>query len=60
MTSIDKALSTGQQENFMQSLLAFTREHKATYWSGSLAQFLEKILPAEGPRRIIFGFFGRV
>ena len=47
MTSIDKAWSTGRQEDFMQSLLAFTREHKATYWSGPLSQFLEKILPVD-------------
>lgn len=45
MTSTDKEWSTEQQENFMQSLLAFTREHKANYWSGQLGEFLEKILP---------------
>ncbi len=47
MTSIDKAWSAGQQEELMQSLLAFTREHKATHWSGTLAQFLENILPKD-------------
>jgi len=47
MASIDKALSTGQQENFMESLLAFTREHKTVYWSGPLSQFLEKILSVD-------------
>lgn len=47
MASIDKEWSTQNQENFMQSLLAFTREHKAVYWTGSLSQFLEKILPAD-------------
>lgn len=47
MSGIDKEWSSREQENFMQSLLAFTREHKAVYWSGSLSEFLEKILPAE-------------
>ncbi len=47
MTSSDKAGSAGRQEDFMQSLLAFTREHKATYWSGSLSAFLEKIVPGD-------------
>jgi len=45
MTSSDKEWSTGQRENFIQSLLAFTREHKASYWSGPLAEFLEQVLP---------------
>ncbi len=52
MTDTDKEWSTGQRENFMQSLLAFTREHKANYWSGTLDEFLEKILPAD-PRGIV-------
>ena len=47
MTSADKEWSAGQQENFMQSLLAFTREHKANYWSGTVGEFLEKILPSD-------------
>ncbi len=47
MTNVDTEWSTGQRENFMQSLLAFTREHKANYWSGSLGEFIEKILPCD-------------
>ncbi len=47
MTNVDTEWSTGQRENFMQSLLAFTREHKANYWSGSLGEFIEKILPGD-------------
>ena len=47
MSSTDKALSTRPQEAFMHSLLAFTREHKAVYWSGGLGQFLENILPKD-------------
>ena len=47
MTNTDRELSAGQQENFMQSLLAFTREHRANYWSGSLGTFLETILPVD-------------
>ena len=45
MPSIDKELRPDQQENFMQSLLAFTREHKAVVWSGTLSAFLDTILP---------------
>jgi len=47
MTNADKQWSTGEQENFMQSLLAFTREHKANAWSGTLGEFIEKILPGD-------------
>jgi serine protein kinase len=36
-----------QQENFLNSLVAFTKDHRAAHWSGSLSQFLEKVLPAD-------------
>ena len=36
-----------QKEDFMRSLQAFAREHKASYWSGSLSKFLEDILPSD-------------
>jgi serine protein kinase len=36
-----------QQQNFLSSLEAFTRDHRASHWSGPLSQFLEKILPAD-------------
>jgi serine protein kinase len=36
-----------QQQNFLSSLEAFTREHRAVHWVGPLTQFLEKILPAD-------------
>jgi serine protein kinase len=37
----------GAQQNFLSSLEAFTREHRAVHWSGPLSLFLEKILPAD-------------
>nr|NDG07828.1 serine protein kinase [Oxalobacteraceae bacterium] len=44
MGSIETEPSTGQQQDFMRNLLAFTREHKSSFWSGTLAQFLEQII----------------
>jgi serine protein kinase len=52
MTAIDKELSTDERENFMDSLLAFTREHKASTWAGTLAEFLDKVLPTD-PQGIV-------
>lgn len=36
-----------QKEDFIQSLQAFAREHKASYWSGLFSKFLEDILPSD-------------
>src|SRR6478736_3468337 len=36
-----------RKENFLQSLVNFTKNHKAVYWSGELSQFLEEILPKD-------------
>ncbi|MDQ2696962.1 MAG: serine protein kinase [Pseudomonadota bacterium] len=33
------------QSRFLDSLTAFTREHKARYWEGSFEQFLAEIVP---------------
>ncbi|MGB6054512.1 MAG: serine protein kinase [Burkholderiaceae bacterium] len=33
-----------QQANFYQSMVAFTKEHRATHWSGPFSEFLEKIV----------------
>jgi serine protein kinase len=40
-------LNTEQQENFLKSLVAFTKNHRAVYWSGPLARFLEQVLPGD-------------
>lgn len=48
MTTTDKASNPGQQQQaLMDRLVAFTRDHRASNWSGSLSQFLETILPAD-------------
>jgi serine protein kinase len=48
MTTTDKASNSGQQQQaLMDRLVAFTRDHRAASWSGSLSQFLETILPAD-------------
>lgn len=43
----DNAVHTEQQENFLKSLVAFTKDHRAVHWSGTLDAFLDKILPAD-------------
>ncbi|HEY6862468.1 MAG TPA: serine protein kinase [Burkholderiales bacterium] len=35
-----------RREKFLQSLVSFSKDHRAARWSGSFAQFLESILPA--------------
>lgn len=47
MTGEDKELSLGERENFMDSLVAFTKEHKAVHWHGTLAEFLDQVLPVD-------------
>jgi serine protein kinase len=47
MMNSEKPDRAEQQENFLNSLVAFTKDHRAVYWSGSLSQFLEKVLPAD-------------
>jgi serine protein kinase len=37
----------GRQQDFLQSLVDFTKDHRAVYWSGSLSQFIENILPGD-------------
>ena len=52
MSEKDKQENENRQEGYLRSLQAFTREHKASYWSGPLSYFLEKILPAD-PRGVV-------
>jgi serine protein kinase len=47
MMNSEKPNHAKQQENFLESLVAFTKDHRAVYWSGPLSQYLEKILPAD-------------
>jgi len=47
MSEKNDPVNENQQEYFLRSLEAFTRDHKASYWSGSLSSFLEHILPAD-------------
>jgi serine protein kinase len=35
-----------RQNEFVKSMVAFTQRHRATHWSGTFSEFLEKILPA--------------
>ena len=52
MTGMNKELSANERENFMHSLLAFAKEHKAAHWAGTLDEFLDKLLPAD-PQGIV-------
>ena len=47
MTMPDNASNQDQQGALMERLVAFTRDHRAASWSGSLSQFLETVLPAD-------------
>jgi serine protein kinase len=38
---------TGQKEDLLKSLVDFTKEHRAVHWSGTLSQFLEKVMAAD-------------
>jgi serine protein kinase len=38
---------TEQQDDLLKSLVEFTKDHRATYWSGTLSQFLEKVMAAD-------------
>ncbi|CAM8638902.1 PrkA Putative Ser protein kinase [Oxalobacteraceae bacterium] len=52
MTGMNKELSADERENFMHSLLAFAKEHKAAHWAGTLDEFLDTLLPAD-PQGIV-------
>jgi serine protein kinase len=38
-------MQSGQRESFLQNLVAFTQEHRASEWTGSVAEFLKELLP---------------
>lgn len=47
MMNLGNSSSTEQQQSFLKSLVAFTKDHKASHWSGPVSEFLEKILPVD-------------
>lgn len=47
MMNAEKPVHAGQKETFLQSLVDFTQQHRAVYWSGSLSDFMEKVVPAD-------------
>jgi serine protein kinase len=53
MMNADKSIHSEQQETFLKSLVDFTKEHRAVYWSGTLSDFIEKVVPldAQGAAR---------
>ncbi|MEC4722971.1 serine protein kinase [Noviherbaspirillum sp. CPCC 100848] len=47
MTTQSEVNRTEQQEDLLKSLIAFTKDHRATYWSGTLSEFLERVMTAD-------------
>jgi serine protein kinase len=47
MMNADNPLHSDQQETFLKSLVDFTKEHRAVYWSGTLSDFMEKVVPVD-------------
>ncbi|WP_151636482.1 serine protein kinase [Noviherbaspirillum aerium] len=47
MTTQSEVNRTEQQEDLLNSLIAFTKDHRATYWSGTLSEFLERVMTAD-------------
>ena len=46
MAENNDQVNENQQEHFLRSLEAFTRDHKASHWTGTLSSFLSDVLPA--------------
>lgn len=51
MTTHSDVNRTEQQEDLLQSLIAFTKDHRAAHWSGTLSDFLERVMAAD-PRGV--------
>jgi len=47
MTTQQDVHHTERQGEFLKSLEAFTKEHRASYWSGTLSEFIERVLAAD-------------
>lgn len=47
MTMQSETSRTEQQQALIDSLIAFTQDHRAVYWSGTLSQFLERVMTAD-------------
>ena len=41
---------TERHGDFVKSLVTFTQQHRAAHWSGSFADFVEQVLPANPAR----------
>jgi serine protein kinase len=39
--------NAARQQAFLRSLDVFSKDHRASYWSGTFAEFLEKVLPGD-------------
>src|SRR5215213_6299007 len=50
MPNSTKATIKDHQIQFIDSLTAFTKEHRARHWEGEFGQFIETVLPADARR----------
>ena len=41
------SIQTERRNEFVDHLVAFAQQHRATYWSGTFREFLEKVLPGD-------------
>ena len=51
MTKISGINHLERHQHFLKSLVEFTQDHRAVQWSGTFAEFVEKILSSE-PRAV--------
>lgn len=43
-------MTAEQQQDFLENLSLFTRQHRAGHWSGTFSQFMEQVLPGAAPQ----------
>ncbi|HYC43605.1 MAG TPA: serine protein kinase [Noviherbaspirillum sp.] len=47
MTTHSDVNHTEQQDDLLKSLIEFTKEHRAAHWSGTVSEFLERVLTGD-------------
>ena len=47
MIDVAESGNADRQSQFLQSLIDFSKEHRAAHWSGSFANFLAAVVPAD-------------
>ncbi|OWW22038.1 serine protein kinase [Noviherbaspirillum denitrificans] len=47
MTTHSDVNRTEQQDDLLKSLIEFTKDHRAAHWSGTVSEFLERVMTAD-------------